>query len=123
MRPVLRLLGTRYGMALLLALLVLGVVGITRAVAGSTAGNDSLVTPDSPAPPVTSPGAAPPEKVAADFTRAWLTHEGVTAEQWRSSFATFATATLRDSLKDTDPAGVPAQRMTGPVVLQNRAET
>src|SRR6266536_1536229 len=146
MRPVLRLLGTRYGMALLLALLVLGVVGITRAVAGSyratttappiepsqtssaaavdpPAGNDSLVTPDSPAPPVTSPGAAPPEKVAADFTRAWLTHEGVTAEQWRSSFATFATATLRDSLKDTDPAGVPAQRMTGPVVLQNRAET
>jgi hypothetical protein len=145
MRPVLRLLGTRYGMALILAVLVLAVVGITRAVAGSyrdstaapaiepsqassavvdpTAGDDSLVTPDSPAPPVTSPGAAAPDRVAADFVTAWLTHDGVTAEQWRSSFARLATATLRDNFKDTDPAGVPAQRITGPVVLQNRAAT
>jgi hypothetical protein len=140
MRPILRLLGTRYGMALVLAVLVLGVVGVMRGVAGSyrqtlgaaveparsssidpTAGNDSLLTPESPAPPVTSPGAPEPTTVATDFVRAWLTHSGVTPEQWRAGFARCASPALRDKLKDTDPAGVPAQRMTGPVVLQNRA--
>ncbi|GAA1804087.1 hypothetical protein HC028_04345 [Planosporangium flavigriseum] len=141
MRPVLRLLGTRYGVALVLALLVLGIVGITRAVAGSyqattfgpavepsfsssidpTAGDDSVLTPDSPAPPSTSPGAPEPAKVAIDFVQAWLNHTGVTAEQWRAGFAKYATSALRDKLKDTDPAGVPAQRVTGSVVLENRA--
>src|SRR4051812_42483726 len=112
MRPVLRLLGTRYGMALLLALLVLGVLGITRALAGPdrssavqpvvepsrtfastdpTAGNDSLLAPESPSPPTTSPGAAGPETVAGDFLQGWLKHDGVTPEQWRSSFARYAT--------------------------------
>ncbi|MGC9670325.1 hypothetical protein ACNTMW_27750 [Planosporangium sp. 12N6] len=141
MRPILRLLGTRYGIALILALLVLAVVGIMRGVAGSyrqtwgtavesprssidpTAGNDSLLTPESPAPPVTSPGAPEPAAVATEFVHAWLAHEGVTAEQWRAGFARYATPALRDKLKDTDPARVPAQRATGPVVLQNRAPT
>ncbi|NJC69194.1 hypothetical protein HC031_05600 [Planosporangium thailandense] len=139
MRPVLRLLGTRYGVALVLALLVLAVVGITRAVAGPyqattlgpavepstsssvdpTAGDDSLLIPDSPAPPVTSPGAADPATVATDFVQEWLNHTGVTAEQWRAGFAKHATAALRDKLKSTDPAGVPAQRITGQVTVQN----
>src|SRR2546421_7912384 len=145
MRPVLRLLGTRYGIALVLTLLVLGAVGIARSFTGTyqnaplagpaaepshssnsvapTAGNDSVPTPESPPPPVTSPGAAPPEQVAADFTRAWLKHDGVTAAQWRQSFARYATPALLDKLKDTDPAGVPAKRTTGPVTLQNRAAT
>jgi hypothetical protein len=141
MRPVLRLLGTRYGMALVLAVVVLGIVGVTRGLAGSyhqtlgatvepsrsnvnvdpTAGNDSVLTPESPAPPVTSPGAPEPATVAAEFTRAWLAHDGVTAEQWRAGFAKFATRALRDKLKDTDPAGVPAQRITGDVVLQSHS--
>ena len=144
MRPVLRLLGTRYGIALLLVLLVLGAVGIFRSVAGryqggplaapavvdtspsaagSTLGDDSVPSPQSPAPPITSPGAAPPEQVAADFTRAWLHHDGVTGAQWRQGFAKYATAALLDKLKDTDPAGVPASRTTGPVTLHNRATT
>lgn len=141
MRPVLRLLGTRYGIALVLALLVLGVVGITRAVAGPyrattlgpavepstsssvdpTAGNDSVLTPDSPASPVTSPGAAEPATVATEFVQAWLNHTGVTAEQWRAGFARYATSALRNKLKDTDPAGVPAQRITGQAVVQDQA--
>jgi hypothetical protein len=140
MRAVLRLLGTRYGMALMLALLVLGVVGITRAVAGPyqattvnpavepsfssinpTPGDDSVLTPDSPAPPVTSPGASEPAVVATDFVQAWLNHNGVTPEQWRAGFARYATAALRDKLTDTDPAGVPAQRITGEITVQNRA--
>jgi hypothetical protein len=88
-----------------------------------TAGNDSLLSPESPAPPVTSPGAAEPATVATDFVRAWLAHDGVTPEQWRAGFARYATPALRDKLKDTDPAGVPAQRMAGPVVLANRSAT
>lgn len=144
MRQILRLLGTRYGMAIILAVVVLGVVGITRAVAGSyrsttldpgvepthsnvaidpTAGNDSILTPEAPPPPSTSPGAAEPQSVANDFVQAWLRHDGVTAEQWQSGFARYATTTLRGKLKNTDPAGVPADRTTGPVVLQDRAET
>src|ERR671926_319308 len=98
MRPVLRLLGTRYGIALLLTLLVLGGVAVLKAVNGSyprtplagpvvepsfgtvgsapaSASDDSVQTDDSPPPPVTSPGAAPPADVAANFARAWLAHE------------------------------------------------
>jgi hypothetical protein len=139
MRPILRLLGTRYGLAVLMAVLVLAVVGVMRGVAGSnrqtlgaavepshsssvdpTAGDDSVLAPDSPAPPVTSAGAAEPGTVATDFLKGWLTHDGVTADQWRASFARYATVALRDKLKSTDPAGVPAQRMTGTVVVQDR---
>jgi hypothetical protein len=144
MRQVLRLLGSRYGLALVLVVVVLGIVGITRAIGGPyrstsaypdaapsqrdvaaspTAGDDSLVSPEAPAPPSTSPGAPEPQAVAASFVQAWLTHDGVTPEQWRAGFAKYATAGLRTKLKDTDPAGVPAQRSTGPVVLQNRAGT
>jgi hypothetical protein len=140
MRPVLRLLGTRYGIALVLAVLVLVVVGIVRSVAGSyrattygpavepsysssvdpTAGDDSVLNPESPSPPYTSPGAADPTIVATNFLKGWLAHAGVTPEQWRASFAKYATAALRDKLKATDPAGVPAERMTGAAVLQDR---
>jgi hypothetical protein len=143
MRPVLRLLGTRYGIALLLTLTVLAVVGVTRQLAGSyragplagpvvepshgsidpTAGDDSVVAPESPPPPETSPGAAQPTDVAVSFARAWLNHDGVTGEQWRQNMRKYATSTLLDKLKDTDPAGVPAQRMTGPVTVRNRAES
>jgi hypothetical protein len=143
MRPVLRLLGTRYGIALVLIVLVLAVVGIVRSVAGAyhvttygpavgpsdsssvgpTAGDDSVLNPASPSPPVTSPGGLGPTTVAVDFIHAWLNHTGVTADQWRASFARYATASLKDKLKNTDPEGVPAERTTGDVVLQNRAAT
>jgi hypothetical protein len=140
MRPVLRLLGTRYGIAVVLALLVLGVVGVVRGAAGTnrqtlgsavepslnssidpTAGDDSVLTPESPAPPFTSPGAPEPVSVAMEFIQAWLNHTGVTPEQWRSGFAKYATSALRDKLKDTDPAGVPALKLTGSITVQNRA--
>ncbi|MDT4989783.1 MAG: hypothetical protein QOI74_3877 [Micromonosporaceae bacterium] len=143
MRPVLRLIGSRYGMALVLVVLVLAVVGAVRGLAGSnpqtlgvtvepstatsidpTAGDDSVVTTtsDSPQPPVTSPGAPDPNKVATAFMAGWLTHDGVTPQQWRSSFARYATPALLEQLKDTDPAVVPAQRTTGAVAVQNRSQ-
>jgi hypothetical protein len=140
MRSILRMLGTRYGIALLLTVLVLGAVGLLKAVNGSyrdaplagpavepsysgsvdaSADNDSVQTDTSPPPPVTSPGATPPTDIAASFARAWLAHDGVTGDQWRAGLKKYATAALLDKLKDTDPAGVPARRMAGPVTLEN----
>ena len=144
MRSVLRLLGTRYGMALVAAVVVLAIVGVVRSFAGSyqsasldpgvapthssivvesTEGDDSVVTPEPVPSPSTSRGAPAPEAVAAEFLRAWLNHTGVTAQQWQAGFAKYATPALRTKFKETDPAGVPAERTTGPVVLQNRAAT
>jgi hypothetical protein len=142
MRPVLRLIGSRYGMALVLVVLVLAVVGALRGLAGSnpqtlgvtadpstvttvdpTAGDDSVATTtsDRPEPPVTSPGSAEPSKVAAAFLAGWLAHDGITPQQWRASFTRYATPALLERLKDTDPAVVPAQRATGDVTVQNRS--
>jgi hypothetical protein len=144
MRTVLRLLGTRYGLALIAAVLVLAVVGVVRGFAGSyrdtgmapainpsrtevapdpSVTNEGVVTPEPVPQPSTSRGAPAPEVVAADFLGAWLRHDGVTPQQWQAGFARYATPALRTKFKETDPAGVPAQRTTGPVVLQTRAES
>lgn len=140
MQRFLRLLGTRYGIALVLALVVLGIVGVIRGFAGSRppppaglgagatstasfdpyAGDDSVVSPVAPPPPVTSPGAATPDIVATKFATAWLHHTGVTMQQWWSGLKPYATEALLAKLKDTDPAGVPAERITGPAQVQNR---
>jgi hypothetical protein len=143
MERILRLLGTRYGIALILAVVVLGIVGVTRGFSGSRpapppaapdvaaggspsasfdpyAGDDSVQSPEAPPPPVTSPGAATPDTVATNFATAWLHHTGVTAQQWWSGLKPYATQALLAKLKETDPAGVPAERMTGPAQLQNR---
>jgi hypothetical protein len=143
MRPVLRLLGTRYGIALLLILLVLGVVGVLKGINGSSgdplavspavtpsavassvdAGDDSVTGDESPQPPVTSPGAAPPTEIATAFARAWLNHDGVTGDQWRSGLTKYATPALMEKLKNTDPAVVPAKSIAGAVTLEPQAST
>jgi len=142
MRTVLRLLGTRYGIALLLTLIVLGGVAVLKAVNGSyprpplagpvlvpshgvdsssaAAADDSVQTDDSPPPPVTSPGAAPPADIAANFARAWLKHDGVSGDQWRAGLQKYATRSLMEKLHDTAPAGVPARQMTGPVTFEQQ---
>jgi hypothetical protein len=58
--------------------------------------------------------------VATKFATAWLRHTGVTQQQWWSGLKPYATEALLAKLKETDPAGVPAERMTGPAVVQNR---
>jgi|SRR6476660_9424094 len=141
MRQVLRLLSTRYGVALIIAVLVLGVAGVAKAVsdpepppAAPLVGASNAVSPEadpdddgedpsaSPAPPLTSPGATAPDKVAATFAGAWVKHTGVTPEQWRTGIAATSTRTLQDKLKETDPAAVPAESVTGTAtVLQREA--
>ena len=138
MRFLVRLLTTRYGIGILLAVVLFGILGINRLVSGTgstpaagpvvepsiasvdpTHGNDSVQTPVSPPPPSTSPGAAEPATVAASFLAGWLKHD-VTAEQWQKSLSAYATKDLLAKLKDTDPAGVPADRLTGDVTIVSR---
>ena len=145
MRTVLRLLGTRYGVGLILALVVLGIVitgkslvGNNRAdvpigpvvspqatpgATGPSLGDDSLVDPTSSASvagPSLSANAPSPSTVASRFVNAWLHHTGVTPEQWRAGLAPNATSALMTKLKDTDPAGVPASSVTGQIQTVDR---
>jgi hypothetical protein len=138
MRQVLRLLGTRFGAALVLVVLIAIVVAIGRLLGGGnhtgfTTGPAPDVTaeattspePDdgdaipseSPLPPPTSPGAPPAQAVALDFANAWLHHTGVTPAQWFQGLSKYATKNLQDKLNGVDPAGVPANQTTGDPTL------
>lgn len=147
MRAVLRLLGSRYGIALLLLVVILAVVGITRALHGGrdmvtadsapttavratinpSAGNDGangvdgvVGGPPAASGSATTPAGPDPTPAAVGFTRAWLAHTGVTAAQWYAGIAPYMTTTLAAKLKNTDPSGVPADRMTGAVSIGTR---
>jgi hypothetical protein len=144
MRTVLRLIGTRYGIALALCLMVLLVVGAFRGIAGSngsdpvapviarsteasvdpSAGDDGLGEDDAgtgtaPPPSVIS-GAAAPDAIAMSFATAWLRHSGVTTESWLAGMTPYSTPALLNKLHGVDPAGVPADRVTGTAQLNAR---
>jgi hypothetical protein len=144
MRQILRLIGTRYGVALVLIFIIAVVVGFgkllgagTHTAPGSyepgpgsngTAGVGTSPMPDdglegppgSPVAVATSPGAAQPQTVALQFTRAWLHHTGVSATDWHAGVARYATKALADKLDGTDPAGVPASQITGDGTIVNQ---
>jgi hypothetical protein len=126
------LLRSRWGVALVLAVLVLAVVGIGRLVAGDRtdttivstgspapalsvdpAEEDSVISPAPPPSPTTSPGTARPEAVAYAFAAAWADHEDVSAQEWHDRLVPNATKTLSEDLDGTDPADVPAGRVVG----------
>ncbi|GAB3796626.1 hypothetical protein GCM10027605_04900 [Micromonospora zhanjiangensis] len=89
-----RVLRSRIGVALGLAVVVLGIVGAARLYAGPTdpvvrarppapiatvdpeAGDDGVIDAESTPTPSTSPGAAAPGTVAKAFATAWLLHRG-----------------------------------------------
>lgn len=127
-----RVLGTRYGIALLLAVVILAIVGLAQLFAGGgqrgiglrddagatstvapTAGEDGVVSPPAAVQPVTSPGARPPEGVATAFATAWVSHRGKDSTAWVGGLRPHATRSLVDKLVGVDPAGVPADRITG----------
>jgi hypothetical protein len=151
MRPMLRLLGTRYGLALLLVLVVVGVVGVARAtgagrpadtsgyvqsptdsVAGaaptvSDPGDDGAIASAQPAPSTgpTSrrPGSPAAETVAKKFTQDWLAHTRVDGATWLARLRPSMTRALADKLAGVDPAGVPATRITGGITMTNHDPT
>jgi hypothetical protein len=143
-RTVLRLLGTRYGAAVALLVLIALVIGIGElagggrpdrtplgagTVAGSPSptasrlGDDGVGSPPTPPPPSTSPGAPDPQTVAMDFARAWLHHDGVTADQWLAALRPFATKALQDRLSGVDPTSVPAGKVAGAATATDRSES
>ncbi|MFF5234303.1 hypothetical protein [Dactylosporangium sp. NPDC000521] len=143
MRTVLRLLGTRYGIAMVLIVVVLIVVGFGRTVFTDDdgTGNDALgptvapvtTTPDpynslgddgvveepSSAAPSLSNGTADASTVATRFAKAWLRKPGMSGAQWRDGLKPDATNELLEDLTDTDPNDVPAATITGPTVVED----
>ena len=136
-----RVFATRYGVAIAIAVVVLGIVGAARLFSGPsqpgnspsaagrpeftvnpTAGDDGEFSPPPTPKPVTSPGAAPANRVAEAFAAAWLDHHDVTGPQWLAQLRPHATQRLLDELTGVDPVGVPADRVTGPVELVTRGE-
>jgi hypothetical protein len=123
---------SRWGVALVLGVLVLAVVGVGRIFAGDgsdsplisagspapalsvdPADEDSVISPGPPPMPTTSPGTAQPEAVAYAFAAAWVNHENVSAKAWHDRLVPNATTDLSELLADTDPADVPASRVIG----------
>jgi hypothetical protein len=81
------------------------------------AGDDGVVSPKPPPSPVSRPGTAKPIAVARAFAEAWLHHKGVSPEKWREGLLPHSTSELSGKLADTDPAGVPADKITGDLEL------
>ena len=124
---------SRWGVALVLAVLVLAVVGLGRVFADNSevgrvpigAGSpapvpsvdpddeDSVISPEPPPSPSTSPGTARPEAVAYAFAGAWVDHKNISSKAWRNRLVPNSTKELADELADTDPSDVPADRVNG----------
>jgi hypothetical protein len=133
---VTRVLRSRLGLAALLAVVVVAVLGSAKLAAGPTdgaptvsaprqpietadphAGDDGLTSPEPPPGPATGPGTAKPMAVARAFASAWLRHRDVSADEWQAGLLPHATEDLTQRLEGVDPAGVPADRITGDLTL------
>lgn len=135
MRAIVRFLGNRYGIAATLTVAILLIVGVAK-LAGSN--GEPAIGPDIAASPVATTdddgfsaaqptptpfagtAVSPPGDVATGFAKAWTNHVGVSTGKWLDGLRDLATADLMAKLKDTDPAGVPANRITGGVTLDVR---
>jgi hypothetical protein len=137
-----RVLRSRIGIALGLAVVILGIVGAARVFSGTTdpvvrpqpaapietlapeAGDDDgLSSAESTPTPSTRPGAAAPAAVAKAFATAWLVHRGISSEQWHAALVPHSTNALAEKLTGVDPAGVPADEMTGEPVVEPKTTT
>ncbi|WP_433530207.1 hypothetical protein ACQPYA_29140 [Micromonospora sp. CA-263727] len=140
---VTRVLRSRLGVALGIAVLVLAVVGTARLVAGPgdptaglsnrppdpittvhpTTGDDGAISTTTTPSPVTRPGEPTPERVAERFVAAWLGRPGQSAGDWHEGLRALSTAALTDKLTGAEPAGVPAGEVAGEVTIRPRGET
>lgn len=127
-----RIFRSRWGVALVIVVIIAAVVGIGRlfsdgrstspslsggspapAISINPSDDDSVVDSDPPPSPSTSPGRAQPETVAYAFASAWCNHKGITPKAWRDRLLPNATKNLADKLNGVDPADVPADRVVG----------
>lgn len=141
---VTRVLRSRLGIALVIAGLVFGVIGVARLVSGPVdstlgltnrprepistvdpeAGDDGVLSSPAAAPtPETRPGELTPEQTANRFTTAWLTGPGSSGDAWQARLRPLSTPALTEKLTGADPESVPAQRIAGQVTLRPRTES
>jgi hypothetical protein len=138
-----RALRSRLGIAVVLAVFILGIVGAARFVSGGsgaepgpasgldrpiatvnpTAGDDGVASAEAVPSPSTRPGAPAPDAVGRAFADAWLIHRDVSADQWHAALVPYSTADLAEKLVGVDPAGVPAERLTGEPVVVPQTES
>lgn len=134
MRTLLRVVTTRYGIAGLLVLAVLGTVLVTRLMGGeignplsnaapgleptvSVGPDDGLTDKEETTGPPTLPTkAGDPLPVADRFAAAWI-KSPAPAEQWRENLRPYATKDLIQRLEDVDPSNLPAKEITGKAEL------
>jgi hypothetical protein len=133
-RSLTGLFRSRWGVALVIAVLVLAIVGVGRIFSdgngpapitdavppGPTAtidpsqDDDGVVVDDDPPPsPTAGSGSAEPEAVAYAFAAAWVDHKNVSAKSWHNGLVPNATEDLADELNGVDPADVPADKLVG----------
>lgn len=146
MRRAIAFITTRYGIAGLIALMVLVVlvgakifghsspspgtgtsaVGLPASTAtgtGQGAPDDGL-TSASPSAPVVRPGQPGPLQVATSCATAWLNHAPtVTSDQWWKAVTRYTTASLAAKLNGVDPQSVPANRIVSPAQLSDHGAT
>ncbi|MEV0721274.1 hypothetical protein AB0I37_00665 [Micromonospora purpureochromogenes] len=139
---VTRVLRSRIGIALAIAVLVFAVIGTARLVTGPVdpaiglsnrprepittvdpkEGDDGVIATPVPVSPSTRPGELTPQQIADRFAKTWLGGPAVTAEKWHSDLRPLSTAGLTEKLTGADPAGVPAEKVTGELILRPRTE-
>lgn len=126
-----RIFRSRWGVAIVLVVLVFAVIGLGRLFSngkndspavgsGSPAtvasvnpsDDDGDISSEAPPTPSTGPGKAQPEAVAYAFASAWIDKK-VSAKTWRDQLLPNSTQKLADELKGVDPASVPADRVIG----------
>ncbi|MEH1099262.1 hypothetical protein [Micromonospora sp. CPCC 205561] len=137
-----RVLRSRLGVAIGIAVVVFGIIGAARLVSGPgdptaglsnrpsqpittvapTAGDDGAFSTGAPPSPVTRPGDLTPEKTAERFVAAWLGGPGFTADRWQEGMRPLSTPALTEKLAGADPSDVPARQVAGQVTLRARAE-
>jgi hypothetical protein len=128
-----RIFRSRWGVALVIAVLVLAVVGVGRLLSGGSnmaspvvsvgspapaisanpSDDDSIISAEPPPSPTANPGMAEPEAVAYAFAAAWVDHKNVSAKTWHDGILPNATKSLSDELNNVDPADVPASKVVG----------
>ncbi|MEV4842095.1 hypothetical protein AB0K20_02505 [Micromonospora matsumotoense] len=139
---VTRILRSRIGIALAIAIVVLGVIGAARLVAGpddfntglnrprepiSTVdpddGDDGVVATPTPESPITGAGQLNPAQTATKFAAAWLDQTRPGVDQWRKSLSEFSTPALMEKLAGAGPDDVPQARVTGEPAVRPRSST
>ncbi|MGK5442825.1 hypothetical protein ACSNN7_13565 [Micromonospora sp. URMC 105] len=137
-----RVLRSRTGVALAIAVVVFAIIGTARLASGPAdpasglssrpnepittvdpeAGDDGVIAAPVPPSPKTRPGELTPEQTADQFTTAWLGGSDTSAAKWQADLRPLSTSSLTEKLTGVDPTEVPTVRVTGEPTVRPRTE-